>query len=270
MRIRCPGWAICFMRQCQWRLRKTLACAPWWPIRRMRLLMRAGTAQSSVAKLRRFAWPALAVAREIVAWAWERREKHCLAPAWARAHDGADGDPHQPGVYAGALAMLYVTQRSLIDFPETIHTTPAAGLPQAEEVTLTTADGENLIAWHAAARRQAGHSLSPPQCGALRYRVERFTRPSRRHRHRRGGLSRLWRLERQPEERGLIADAEPPTPGAAARYPAQQIVPRRVARFRRRGGAGGGKTGRPRHPETPFTSAAAVGAKHTGTCRSDF
>jgi fermentation-respiration switch protein FrsA (DUF1100 family) len=51
-------------------------------------------------------------------------------------------------VYLGLLAVLYVRQRELV-FPRD----PAradigrAGLPGAEEVTLTTADGERLVAW---------------------------------------------------------------------------------------------------------------------------
>src|ERR1700722_9103714 len=52
-------------------------------------------------------------------------------------------------VYVGLAAMLYVSQRTLMYFPETIHTTPEqAGLPEAEEMTLPTADGEHVIAWH--------------------------------------------------------------------------------------------------------------------------
>src|SRR2546429_26677 len=51
--------------------------------------------------------------------------------------------------YAGLVALLYVTQRALQYFPERFRTAPAAaGLPQAEEVVLDTADGERVIAWH--------------------------------------------------------------------------------------------------------------------------
>ncbi len=42
---------------------------------------------------------------------------------------------------------MYVFQRALIYFPDATHTLPAfAGLPQAEEVTLASDDGETLIA----------------------------------------------------------------------------------------------------------------------------
>ena len=45
--------------------------------------------------------------------------------------------------YAAFAALMYVVQRSLMYFPETVRTAPAAaGLPQAQEVVLDTADGE--------------------------------------------------------------------------------------------------------------------------------
>src|SRR4029450_10462392 len=51
--------------------------------------------------------------------------------------------------YGGLLALMYIFQRSLLYFPDPRRTAPAvAGLPQADEVTLTTADGEKLIAWY--------------------------------------------------------------------------------------------------------------------------
>ena len=51
--------------------------------------------------------------------------------------------------YAALLALMYVFQRSLMYFPDRVRTPPAAaGLPQAEEVTLTSSDGERLVAWH--------------------------------------------------------------------------------------------------------------------------
>ena len=55
--------------------------------------------------------------------------------------------------YVGLLALMYVFQRSLMYFPDTTRTPPAAaGLPQAEEVVLTRAVGEKLVAWHVAPR----------------------------------------------------------------------------------------------------------------------
>src|SRR3954469_20274353 len=53
-----------------------------------------------------------------------------------------------------ARALLYFAQRSILyPIPETRRTSPqAAGLPQAEEHLLQTADGEQIIAWHVAPR----------------------------------------------------------------------------------------------------------------------
>src|SRR5262245_2944532 len=57
--------------------------------------------------------------------------------------------------YVGALALLYVFQRSFLYVPpHTARTKPAAvGFP-AEEIVLDTADGEKVMAWHV-----------PPQAG---------------------------------------------------------------------------------------------------------
>src|SRR5262245_45348998 len=51
--------------------------------------------------------------------------------------------------YGGLLGLMFVFQRALIYFPDPRRTSPAvAGLPQADEVVLTSVDGEKLIAWH--------------------------------------------------------------------------------------------------------------------------
>src|ERR1700753_1820388 len=43
--------------------------------------------------------------------------------------------------YVALAALVFFSQRSLMYFPERIHTTPAAaGLPEAEEVSLTASD----------------------------------------------------------------------------------------------------------------------------------
>ena len=45
--------------------------------------------------------------------------------------------------YGGLLALMFVFQRALMYFPDATHTLPAfAGLPQAEEMTITSDDGE--------------------------------------------------------------------------------------------------------------------------------
>jgi fermentation-respiration switch protein FrsA (DUF1100 family) len=130
-------------------------------------------------------------------------------------------------LYIALATMIYLAQRSLMYFPETIHTTPvAAGLPAAEEVSLKAADGVPIAVWNV-----------PPQDGkpvilyfhgnggALHYRVARF------HALIANGIGLValeYRgyggLSGKPSEQGLIADAEAAYAFAVARYPAQQIV----------------------------------------------
>src|SRR6516164_3943980 len=51
--------------------------------------------------------------------------------------------------FGGLVALMYVAQRSLMYFPERLHTPPAiAGLPEAQEIALATKDGERVIVWH--------------------------------------------------------------------------------------------------------------------------
>jgi hypothetical protein len=130
-------------------------------------------------------------------------------------------------LYVGLAAWLYITQRSLMYFPDTVHTTPAqAGFPEAEEVTLSTSDGQHIIAWHVAPSANKPVILYfHGNGGALRYRVARFKKLIA------DGLG-LVALEYRgyggssgsPSERGLITDAETAYAFAVARYPAQQIV----------------------------------------------
>ena len=57
-------------------------------------------------------------------------------------------------VYCGGVAALYVRQRAMLfPIPPVGRTAPAAaGLPEAEEHVLTTADGEKVIVWHVPAK----------------------------------------------------------------------------------------------------------------------
>ncbi len=129
--------------------------------------------------------------------------------------------------YGGLLALMYVFQRALMYFPDATHTLPAfAGLPQAEEVTLTSDDGETLIAWYV-----APHGAKPiviyfqGNAGALNLRAERFTWLTA------GGTGLLALSYRgyggstgNPSEAGLIRDAHAAYDFARARYPAERIV----------------------------------------------
>jgi fermentation-respiration switch protein FrsA (DUF1100 family) len=130
-------------------------------------------------------------------------------------------------VYVGIATVLYVTQRSLMYFPDTTHVTPAqAGLAPAEEVALTAADGVGITVWHVAPKDDKPVILYfHGNGGALHYRVERFKKLIA------DGIG-LVALEYRgfggnagtPSEHGLIADAEAAYAFASARYPAKQIV----------------------------------------------
>ncbi|MGD0420065.1 MAG: alpha/beta hydrolase [Xanthobacteraceae bacterium] len=130
-------------------------------------------------------------------------------------------------LYLGMAAILYIAQRSMMYFPETAHTTPAqAGLPEAQEVSLTAADGVRIIAWYAPPRDDKPMILYfHGNGGALRYRVDRFRKII-------GDGIGLVAIEYRgyggsngsPSETGLIADGEAAYAFAAARYQAQQLV----------------------------------------------
>ena len=129
--------------------------------------------------------------------------------------------------YGAMVALAYFAQRVLMYFPDRTRTPPAlAGLPEAEEIMLETADGEKLIAWHVpAAEGRPVVLYFHGNGGALVNRVRRF----------RGliadgnGLVALsYRgyggSSGSPTEEGLLADAAAAYAFAAARYPASRIA----------------------------------------------
>src|ERR1700694_2913248 len=129
--------------------------------------------------------------------------------------------------YGGVIALIYLAQRALMYFPETARMPPAAaGLPEAEEIFLNTADGERVIAWHVMPRADQPVVLYFHGNGAsLRYRVERF------HMLIADGTGLLALSYRgyggssgSPSEAGLLADAAAAYGFAAARYPSDRIV----------------------------------------------
>jgi fermentation-respiration switch protein FrsA (DUF1100 family) len=129
--------------------------------------------------------------------------------------------------YGGLLALMYVAQRALMYFPEAVRTAPAdANFPQAEEITLTAADGTRILAWHVAPR--AGKPLVlyfHGNGGALQHRVPRFAPLVADGT---GLLALSYRgyggSEGSPSENGFIADAIALYDFARARYPADKIV----------------------------------------------
>jgi uncharacterized protein len=131
--------------------------------------------------------------------------------------------------FGGVVALVYVAQRSLMYFPERLHTPPAAaGLAEAQEVALAprSKDGETVIVWHVPPRGEKPVVLYfHGNGGALRYRVDRFRALIADG----NGLVALsYRgyggSTGSPTEAGLIADSEAAYAFAAARYPAERIV----------------------------------------------
>jgi len=167
-------------------------------------------------------------------------------------------------LYGGLLALMYVFQRSLLYFPDPKRTAPAAaGLPQAEEVWLTTVDGEKLVAWHVAPRGDKPVVLYfHGNAGALDLRAGRFAALVANGT---GLLALSYRgyggSSGRPSETGLIRDALAAYDFAAAYYAPQQLalwgeslgtaVAVALAAERKVGGL---------ILDAPFTSIAAVGA----------
>jgi fermentation-respiration switch protein FrsA (DUF1100 family) len=129
--------------------------------------------------------------------------------------------------YGGVLALMYVFQRALMYFPDANRTSPVqAGLPQAEEVTFQSDDGETLIAWHAAPRGDKPVVIYfQGNAGGLDLRAERFTWLTADGT---GLLALCYRgyggSTGKPSEDGLIRDARAVYSFAIARYPAKRIV----------------------------------------------
>ena len=124
-------------------------------------------------------------------------------------------------VYLAFAALMYLAQRALMYFPETARTAPAAaGFPQAEEITLPTADGETIIAWHLRPRGDNPVVLYfHGNGGSLRLRVGRFRKLAA------AGMGLVALSYRgyggssgKPTEAGLIVDAHAIYDFAAERY----------------------------------------------------
>jgi fermentation-respiration switch protein FrsA (DUF1100 family) len=129
--------------------------------------------------------------------------------------------------YGGLMALAYVFQRALMYFPDTRRTPPtAAGFAQAEEVVLTSSDGEKLIAWHVAPRGERPVVLYfHGNAGALDLRAGRFRALVADGT---GLLALSYRgyggSSGRPSEAGLIRDALAAYDFAAARYATQRLV----------------------------------------------
>lgn len=166
--------------------------------------------------------------------------------------------------YLGIVGLLYAGQRRLMYFPSAERIAPAAaGLGQAEEVVLDTADGEHLIAWYVPPQSERPLVLYlHGNGGALVHRAARFRALVA------GGLGLLAIDYRgyggstgSPSEAGLRIDAETAYAFAVARS-----RPDRIAVWGESLGTGVAVALAAKHPvghlvlEAPFTSAADVAA----------
>ena len=129
--------------------------------------------------------------------------------------------------YGGLLALMYVFQRALLYFPNTTHMLPApSGLPQAEDVTFTSDDGETLFAWYAPARDGKPTVIYfQGNADSLKARAGRFTWLTADGT---GLLALCYRgyggSTGKPTEDGLIRDARAAYDFARARAPAKRIL----------------------------------------------
>jgi hypothetical protein len=131
-------------------------------------------------------------------------------------------------VYGGGLAFLFFKQRAMLfPIPPVGRTAPdAAGLPEAEEHVLATADGEKVIIWHVPAK--PGHPVVlffPGNGDFLAGRVRRFKGITANGT---GLVALSYRgyagSSGQPSEHGLLQDAEAAYAFTSARYDAGRIV----------------------------------------------
>ena len=167
--------------------------------------------------------------------------------------------------FGGFVALMYVAQRSLMYYPEQVRTSPAAaGLSEAQEIVLDTADGEKVIVWYVPPRQNKPLLLYlHGNGGALRYRVDRFRALVEDGT---GLVALSYRgyggSTGSPSEAGLIADGDAAYAFAAARAPAERIV-----MFGESLGSGITVALAVTHRvgglvlEAPFTSAADIGAR---------
>lgn len=166
--------------------------------------------------------------------------------------------------YASLCALLYFGQRSLMYFPDRTRTLPAdAGLPQAVEEVLASADDAKVIVWHVPPRGDKPVVLYfHGNGGSLSYRVNRFRALTEDGT---GLVALSYRgyggSTGSPSEEGILADARAAYEFAAARYPAG-----RIAVFGESLGTGVAVALAAEQPvgrvilESSFTSAADVGA----------
>jgi len=167
--------------------------------------------------------------------------------------------------YLGALAVLFLMQRSLVfPIPMAERTAPAAAsFPEAEEHVLSTADGERVIVWHVPPKPGRAVVLYFPGNGDyLAGSVSRFRSITADGT---GLVALSYRgyagSSGHPSEQGLLRDAEAAYAFAVGRYAADRIVAWGFSL-----GSGVAVTLAARHAlgklilEAPYTSIADVAA----------
>jgi fermentation-respiration switch protein FrsA (DUF1100 family) len=129
--------------------------------------------------------------------------------------------------YGAIVAAMYFNQRSLLYVPERERIAPAtAGLQQAREVTLDTADGERVIVWNVPPVGDKPVVLYfHGNGGSLRIRTARFVALTADGT---GLVALSYRgfggSSGTPTEDGLLRDADAAWRFAAARYPERRLV----------------------------------------------
>src|SRR5260370_20427585 len=130
--------------------------------------------------------------------------------------------------YLGGLVVLFFAQRTVIfPIPQRARIAPdAAGVPEAEEHCLTTADGERIIVWHVPARRDHAVVIYFPGNGDfLAGLVSRFRDIASDGT---GLVALSYRgyagSSGEPSEQGLLRDAASAYAFTSARYSADKIV----------------------------------------------
>src|SRR5262245_39731780 len=130
--------------------------------------------------------------------------------------------------YLAGLGVLYARQRDMLfPIPPVGRTAPEiAGLPEAEEHVLTTADGEKVIVWHVPAKPGRPVVLFFPGNGDfLAGRVSRFKAVTSDGT---GLVALSYRgyagSSGSPSEQGLLEDASAAYAFTAARYEPNRIV----------------------------------------------
>jgi fermentation-respiration switch protein FrsA (DUF1100 family) len=131
--------------------------------------------------------------------------------------------------YVAALAATYVFQRALLyPIPQTVRTPPSAvGFPEAEEITVTTRDGERVILWHVPPKADRSVVVFLHGNGdILAWRVPRFRALIADGT---GLIAVSFRgyagSTGKPTEAGLLADGAAAYDFAVSRYSPARLVP---------------------------------------------